>query len=347
MRILIIGGSGYIGPSLVQALRTQPTRHHLTGLDAGWFASQVDGRVPLPEVSLDEFRLGDVRDLVAADLEGFDSVIYLAAISNDPMGNRFRDLTFEINLRQATRVAGMALDAGASHFVFASSASVYGRGSGDRSEHDTLDPQTAYAETKIQAEGELAQLANSQYKISCLRFATACGWSPRIRLDLVLNDFVATALTKGRIEVLSDGSPWRPLIHVDDMARAVCWAISPDRDAVSAFVSVNVGSPEWNFQIKELAQAVATSLGGVDVLINQMASPDSRSYRLDFSRWMDIAPNHQPQVSLEQAIDQLAEGLGTLPDLRADFRSSERIRLKQLESMIAKGYLNEDLRWLM
>jgi nucleoside-diphosphate-sugar epimerase len=345
MHVLVIGGAGYVGPAVVESLRQVGERIRISGLDAGWFIHQVDSAGPLPENAYDSFRLADVRDLDESDLEGVEAVVYLAAISNDPMGDRFRDLTFEINQREAYRVARLASSAGVSNFVFASSASVYGAGRGDRRETDELSPQTAYAESKIQAEGELATLASPNFRVTCLRFATACGWSPRIRLDLVLNDFVATALTKGHIEVLSDGTPWRPLIHVKDMARAIQWSVSEERTYGADFITVNVGSEQWNFQIRDLARAVAGHLGGVDVSINNSAALDLRSYRLDFSLWRDLAPNHQPRVSLTDAISDLANHLITLPDLGVDFRNSSRIRLRQLEAWRESGYLGDDLRW--
>lgn len=345
MQVLVIGGSGYVGPSVTSELQDSVAGVVVHGWDAGWFAHQIDGGGPIPERSCERFTFRDVRDLDSSDLEGMSGVIYLSAISNDPMGDRFRELTFEINQRQAVRIATLAKAQGARNFVFASSASVYGRGAGDRFETDPLDPQTAYAESKIRAERELEPLADSRFAVTCLRFATACGWSPRVRLDLVLNDFVAKALTTGSIEVLSDGSPWRPLIHVKDMARAIGWSLDDARGECSPFVTVNVGSSEWNFQIRDLAHAVADELGGISVSVNADAAPDTRSYRLDFSQWRAIAPHHQPQVSLPEAIQDLATNLRPIPDLNPDFRRSPRVRLHQLEAWIASGYLDGELRW--
>jgi nucleoside-diphosphate-sugar epimerase len=346
VRVLIVGGSGYVGPVVARTLLAHFDDMSLSGLDCGWFADQCDGHEPLPEILYEDFKYMDARDMEESHLSGVDAVVYLAAISNDPMGNRFRDLTFEINRRQATRTAQMAKAGGATKFIFASSASVYGRGTGQRTESDPLDPQTAYAESKILAERDLKTLADGNFEVSCLRFATACGWSPRVRLDLVLNDFVASALTAGRIEVLSDGSPWRPLIHVADMSRAVAWAISDARRHHPDFVSVNVGSSEWNFQIRDLADAVADVLGGVDVSINHHAAADTRSYQLDFANWERMAPNHQPQVSLECAIRELAENLSFVPGLDSSFRDSPRVRLRRLETLLDRGALNSDLRWV-
>lgn len=344
-QILVIGGSGYVGSQMIDRLKNSSRDASVHGIDVGWFADQCDGIGPLPETAYDSFIIKDVRDLKESDVEGYESIVYLAAISNDPMGDRFADLTRRINHREAVRVARMARSTGAKRFVLASSASVYGRGEGDRTEASPLDPQTEYARSKLAAEADLESLAGPEFAVTCLRFATACGWSPRIRLDLVLNDFVASAVTTQRIEVLSDGSPWRPLIHVKDMALAIEWAISAERQSLGPHVVVNVGSGDWNFRIRELADAVASTLGGIDVSINSDAAPDTRSYRLDFSKWLQIAPNHQPRVSLNAAIHELAENLSRLSTLDPDFRNSSRVRLRRLQELTAAGYLDDDLRW--
>jgi nucleoside-diphosphate-sugar epimerase len=345
-KILVVGGAGYVGPVLISRLKAGSPDRFVGGIDAGWFADQCDGIGPLPEVLYDDFRFVDVRDVTAEHLSGYDSVVYLAAISNDPMGSQFGLLTSQINRHEAARLATLARQTGARNFVLASSASVYGRGDGDRTETSSLDPQTDYARSKLGAESDIGALARPGFRVTSLRFATACGWSPRVRLDLVLNDFVASALTTGCIAVLSDGSPWRPLIHVEDMARAVEWALSEDRDLQPDNVVVNVGSAQWNFQIKQLADAVADVLGGVSVSVNSKAAPDTRSYRLDFSLWQRIAPRHQPEVTLEAAIQELATNLSEGPSrVTSDFRTSARIRLKRLQELIDAGFLDRELRW--
>lgn len=344
-RVLVIGGSGYVGPAVIERLKSSSPHISVHGIDAGWFADQCDGLGPLPELLYDSFRFTDVRDLAAEDVEGFESVVYLAAISNDPMGNRFAGLTRQINHREAVRVASLARDQGAREFVLASSASVYGRGNSDRTEASSLDPQTEYARSKIAAETDLQALTTPNFRVTSLRFATACGWSPRVRLDLVLNDFVASALTAGRIDVLSDGSPWRPLIHVKDMALAVEWAVSQDRQSLPDYVVVNVGRADWNFRMRDLADAVASVLGGVSVSVNSNAAPDTRSYRVDFSVWQQVAPDHQPRVALEEAIRELAANLAQLSGLSPEFRTSSRVRLRRLQELMAAGFLDEEMRW--
>jgi nucleoside-diphosphate-sugar epimerase len=206
-------------------------------------------------------------------------------------------------------------------------------------------PLTAYARSKIQTEQALSELAGDDFAVTCLRFATACGWSDRIRLDLVLNDFVASALTTGRIDVLSDGSPWRPLVHVRDMARALTWAVTPERSAETPYLVANVGRPDWNFQIRDLATSVASVMGGVEVSINAEAPADKRSYRVDFSAWQALAPGWQPIEELEPTVAEMAQLLKDVPDLDEGFRSGRYVRLSVLNAFRESGALDDDLRW--
>lgn len=344
--MLITGATGYVGPVVIQRLRTSYPNEQLRAIDAGWFLSQHDGTEPAYEVLLDELILGDIRDASKHWFIPGEPIVHLAGVSNDPIGHQYASVTKEINEVSTLRMAQLAKESGASAFVFASSASVYGAGSPEpRKEDSAINPQTAYANSKIRAEIGLSELASSDFKVTCLRFATACGWSPRLRLDLVLNDFVASAIATGRIAVLSDGLPWRPLIHVRDMARAVDWSVSRSRQEHSDYVVVNVGSDEWNFQVRDLAHAVASVLGDIAVDINTEAQSDRRSYRLDFSLWRQMAPDHQPAESLPDTIKELAFHMKNLPDLDSEFRASNRIRLKRLEELQATGWIDETLRW--
>jgi nucleoside-diphosphate-sugar epimerase len=346
-RIAITGSLGYVAPSLIQLLRKEDPEADLVGIDVGWFAAGVVGGGPAPETALDVQLYTDIRDLQVSALQGVDHVVHLAALSNDPLGDRFAKVTEEINYAQSVRLCHLARDAGARSFTFASSGSVYGAG-GDtpRDEASPLAPLTAYARSKIATEQAVTPLATDQFAVTCLRFATACGWSPRIRLDLVLNDFVASALTRGRIDVLSDGTPWRPLIHVADMARALAWAISSQRlSEAPPGVVTNVGCDEWNFQISDLAQAVADVITGVDVSINADAPADRRSYRVDFQRWRGLAPDHQPLVTLSGAVEELAMQLGPILTPGEDFRRGRLIRLEVLQDLKDRGLLSEDLRF--
>jgi nucleoside-diphosphate-sugar epimerase len=288
----------------------------------------------------------DVRDVTESVFSGADVVVHLAAISNDPMGLRFEAVTEEVNQRASIRIAELAAQSGVARFVFASSCSIYGFADGSaRSEDDTLNPLTAYARSKAGAEVGLREVVkNSDMTVTALRFATACGFSGRTRLDLVLNDFVASALATGSISVLSDGTPWRPLIHLKDMARAIEWAIvrpvTQDR-----FLQVNVGSDEWNYQVAELAEAVRSLVPGTTIDINKNAQPDKRSYRVDFGRYKSLAPDHQPQVSLRDAIADIRDGLVASNFNDPEYRRSNFIRFNVLEQHLSAGRLQSDLRW--
>ncbi|MET0179229.1 MAG: SDR family oxidoreductase, partial [Novosphingobium sp.] len=275
-----------------------------------------------------------------------DAVVQLAAVSNDPMGKEFEAATTSINRDASLALARAAAEAGVGAFVFASSCSVYGVAQGGaRKETDPVAPETAYARSKIETETALAML-QTEMKITALRFATACGYSPRLRLDLVLNDFVAGALANGRIVVLSDGSPWRPLIDVADMARAIEWAITRDADAGGRMLVVNAGASANNYQVRDIAEAVAASLPGTEVSINSDAPVDSRSYKVDFGLFERLAPDHRPQVSLAQSIENLAAGLTSTGFSDGRVGTDDLIRLKVLRGHIEAGRMTQDLRWL-
>lgn len=337
---------GYIGPVLVKHLRSLYPGATLVGFDSGYFAHCLTGAADLPERWLDRQVFGDVRHVPKGLVNGVDAVVILSAVSNDPMGNRFEQVTSDINCQSTIDIAKQALAAGARRLVFASSCSMYGFAEGGaRKETDQLNPLTAYARSKVAAEKALSELDPRDALITSLRFSTACGMSDRLRLDLVLNDFVACAVSSQRITVLSDGSPWRPLIEVRDMARAVEWALVRGADQGGRYVAVNVGSTAWTYQIKELAQAVAHAIPGTEVSINSQAPPDKRSYKVDFSLYESLAPDHQPVVSLERTIDDLRMGLSRMAFSDANFRASQAMRLKVLEKLIADGRLTEQLHW--
>jgi nucleoside-diphosphate-sugar epimerase len=345
MKILVLGNLGYIGPALVRELAERHSSASLHGLDNAYFAHCLTGATDTPERYLAVQYYGDVRDVTPDMLRGYDTVVQLAAVSNDPMGNRFAAVTADINQKATVSIAMAAAAAGVRSYVFASSCSIYGVAEGaPRNETDPTAPMTAYARSKIGSEQELERL-DTDMVVTCLRFATACGMSDRLRLDLVLNDFVACALTSGRITVLSDGSPWRPLIDVADMARAIDWAVHRPVDNGGQFLRVNTGSDGWNYQVRDLANAVAEAIPGTSVSINTDAPVDSRSYKVDFSLFRDLAPEHQPQVTLPESIGRLVEGLKRMNFTDAQFRQGPLMRLQVLQGHIAEGRLSEDLRW--
>ena len=345
-KILVNGNMGYIGPVLIQHLKRVFPGVTIIGFDTGFFAGcLVDSNV-FPETIVDLQYFGDVRNMPESVFEGVDAVIQLAAVSNDPMGNQFEQPTREINELAAVKIAGVAKKNGVKNFVFASSCSVYGAGGTDaKKEQDSLNPQTAYAKSKINAEVGLSELADENFLVTSLRFATACGFSSRLRLDLVLNDFVASAVKAGKIEILSDGSPLRPLIHVKDMALAMEWASVRTMDQGGTNLIVNAGSNEFNYQIKELAYQVRDTIGNVEVSINTQASPDTRSYKVNFDYFKSLAPDHYPKMSLVDAIKELYDGISKSPSINRDFRHSHFIRLTTLRELLGQQRMNEQLFW--
>ena len=346
MKILVTGNLGYVGPCVIARLRAAFPAAHLIGLDAGYFADASIDPVSLPGQAPDEQILDDVRDFPEWRLDGVSSVVHLAGISNDPIGNQFEDATREVNYQATVKLAENALRAGATSFVFASSCSVYGYAeSGACDESSAVNPLTAYARSKYAAECALRRLASHDFAITCLRFATACGASPRLRLDLVLNDFVVTALQTGQIRILSDGTPWRPLIDVADMARAVEWAVSRPAANGGAFLAVNAGSGEWNYQVKDLAAAVAAALPGTEIRINPDAQPDKRSYKVSFGLFHRLAPRHQPLRTLPDTIAELIATLDRAGARRADFHRDRYVRLRALLALKERGLVDAAMRW--
>jgi nucleoside-diphosphate-sugar epimerase len=345
MKIVVTGNMGYVGANVVSHLRTALPSAAIVGIDSGLFAHCTTQGV-IPERAIDTQLFRDVRDVTEEMLADADAVVHLAAISNDPMGLRFESVTEEVNQLASIRLAEIAARSGVKRFVFASSCSIYGFADGNaRSEDDTLNPLTAYARSKVGAEIGLRKVAaGNDMVLTALRFATACGFSGRTRLDLVLNDFVASALSTGRISVLSDGTPWRPLIHLNDMARAIEWAIV--RPALNdKFLQVNVGADGWNYQVSELAEAVRSLVPGTTIEINKDAQPDRRSYRVDFARYRAVAPDHQPQITLHDAIADIRDGLLAIGFDDPEYRRSNLIRFNVLEQHLGAGRLQSDLRW--
>jgi len=346
VKILITGNMGYIGPCLVSHLRTRFPEAKLIGLDMGYFATCLSNSEILPECKTDIQYFGDVRKIQSAILEDVDAIVHLSAISNDPMGKTFENVTMEINYRASIELAKKAKEMGVNAFVFASSCSMYGAAEDNaKTEESQLNPLTAYARSKVFTERDIEKIAGDGFLVTSLRFSTACGMSPRLRLDLVLNDFVAGAIASKKITILSDGTPWRPLINVKDMARAIEWAISRDRTNGGEFLAVNVGSNEWNYQVKDLAYAVAKVIPDIEISINKNAAPDKRSYRVNFDYYKKLAPNHQPQYDLINTIEELRDGLEVMGFDDEKFRNSNYMRLNMLNQLRVNGLLNENLEW--
>ncbi len=346
MKILITGNMGYIGPAVVRQLRTSHPGAILIGLDTGYYGNCITNQETLPERMLNIQYYADIRNVPDDILTGIDAVVHLAAISNDPIGNRFEEVTLDINYHASIELAKKAKRAGVGSFVFASSCSIYGSADEEaRTEQSQLNPLTAYAKSKVFTEKDLEPLASPGFKVTCLRFSTACGWTDRLRLDLVLNDFVAGAFTSGLITILSDGTPWRPLIDVKDMARAIDWAITRGESEQTPFLTLNVGSDKANFQVKDLAAAVARILPGTQISINKDAQPDKRSYRVNFDLFKRLAPSHQPAIGLAESIQELKSGLEFIGFKNREFRNSRYMRLNILMDLKQKGLINDRLEW--
>ena len=346
MKILITGNLGYLGPVVVKHLKKNIKGVKIVGFDTGYFAHCLSTTNRLSDTLCDEQIFGDIRSLNNDLLSKFDAFILLAAISNDPMGQKFEAVTNEVNNKASTNIIRKISKLGSKIIVFASSCSIYGEGgNSSKTETDILNPLTAYAKSKVYVENYLKHISSENLTITSLRFSTACGMSDRLRLDLVLNDFVASALLNKEIEVLSDGSPWRPLIDVKDMSRAIEWALKRKKSNGGNYLAINVGKKNWNFQVRDLALAVSDVIPGVKLKINKSALPDKRSYKVDFSLFEKLAKNFQPQNTLNMSIEQLANGIENIESIPKNFRESKFVRLKMLNKLISDGFLNENLLW--
>jgi nucleoside-diphosphate-sugar epimerase len=340
VRILVTGHLGYIGTVLVPALLARG--HAVSGLDSDLFArctfGSADAIASIPEVRK------DIRDVELADLQGFDAVLHLAGLSNDPLGDYDPGLTYEINYRATVRLAELARAAGVRRFVFSSSCSNYGAGGdGLLDETATFHPVTPYGESKVLAEHELSAMATDEFSPVLLRSGTAYGVSPRLRFDLVLNNLVAWALTTGRVLLKSDGTPWRPIVHIEDIARAFV-AVLEAPCAVVHREAFNVGSTEENYRIRDLAAIVEATVPGSRVDFAEGASPDKRNYRVSCDKLARTFPGARPRWTARTGALQLYDayrraGLGA-----DDFEGPRFKRIAHVRELRAGGVLDESLR---
>jgi nucleoside-diphosphate-sugar epimerase len=340
MRLLVTGHHGYIGA--VVAPQLADAGHDVVGLDAFLYRGCDFGQEPRPV----EERRGDVRDVTAADLAGFDAVVHLAALSNDPLGDLNPAWTFDVNLEGTLRLARAAKEAGVQRFLFSSSCSMYGASGRDDplDEEAPLKPLTAYAESKARAEEGLSMLADSGFSPVSLRNATVYGASPRLRLDVVLNNLVGWAFTTGRIRLLSDGSSWRPIVHVRDVGRAVLGVLTAPRELVHDR-AYNVGATNANYRIRDLAALVHEVLPECEVELAEGASADPRSYRVDFGRFEAAFPEHRAEWTAREGTEELASAYREVGLTWEDFDGPRYTRLKRLRALVDEGRLDDGLRW--
>jgi nucleoside-diphosphate-sugar epimerase len=336
MRVLVTGHQGYLGTVMVPML--QAAGHDVTGLDSGFFADCVLGPAPADPPGM---RV-DLRDVTSEQLIGFEAVIHLAALSNDPLGALAPQITYDINHHASVRLARLAKEAGVSRFVYASTCSVYGAAGEDLvTESAPLRPLTPYAESKVKVEDDVAAMADNGFSPVFLRNATAFGFSPRLRADIVLNNLVGHAVLTGDVRVLSDGTPWRPLVHARDIATAFLIALEAPTDKIHC-AAYNVGTESNNLTVAEIAQSVVDVVPGARLLITGETGADPRSYRVDFSAFRDElgfeAKWSIPDGAAELYKEYVAAGL-TVDDFAKKFT-----RLPRLEALRANGVLDESMR---
>ena len=341
MRVLVTGNLGYIGvviaPMLVDA------GHEVVGFDADLYADcDFVGAGPLPKV---EQVVRDIRDVGPADVRGFDAVVHLAALSNDPLGNLDAELTYEVNWRATVRLAQAAREAGVRRFIFSSSCSNYGAAAGALvDEGAEVRPVTAYGESKVRAEADLRGLAGDRFSPVILRNATAYGASPRLRLDIVLNDLVAAAVTTARVVLKSDGTPWRPLVHVEDIGQALLASLDAPRETVHNAV-INVGGGRENYQVIDIARIVEETVPGAMLEFAAGASADARDYRVDSSRaerLLGWRARWDVRAGARQLFDAYRAGAMTAED----WQGSRYVRLRRLKELMAAGVMDSRLRFV-
>ena len=341
MRILVTGHDGYIGTVLAPLFKA--AGHDVVGLDSGLFSACVFGKdiQPFPA------QRKDLRDVVVADLEGFDAVVHLAAISNDPLGDLNPSCTYEINHEASIHLARCAKKAGVERFLYSSSCSVYGASSPDDvlGEDAKFNPVTPYGESKVFVERDLAKMADDDFSPTYFRNATAYGVSPRLRGDLVVNNLTGWAFTTGQVYIKSDGTPWRPLVHIEDISRAFLAGLEAPREKIhnEAF---NVGHSNENYRINEVADLVEEIVVGSKVTYAEDGEPDKRCYRITCDKIMETLPAYQPQWTVRKGVEELLEAYKAVALKQEDLEGSRFLRIKHILGLIDRNELDKNLRWV-
>lgn len=341
-KVLVTGSNGYIGSLLMPLL--DEAGYQVTGLDTGYFNDPVCFFKP-EKKSPANFINKDVRNITIDDLKGIDAVCHLAALSNDPMGALNPELTFEINLRASEKLAELAKSAGVKRFLFSSSCSVYGAmGNQEITEDAPVDPKTAYAISKIEFEKSLLKLADENFCPIILRNSTAYGSSPKLRLDLVLNNLSASAFSSGEIKILSDGSPWRPVVHAEDIARLFVALLEAPKERVFKQI-VNCGQNEENFQIRDIANVVKETFGNVSISYSATPDKDSRTYKVSFNKLAKLLPDFQFKWTLKKAAAELYSDFQKIGLPKNILTERNFIRMIQMRHLISSGKVDEKLFW--